>query len=120
MRRKTPPTPLAARHAPTRGAARALDPARVAPLLPTAASIALALTSLACSTPTLEVIADPATKSVTAPAPAPSPAPSPSASQTPFVEPEPHELDGDIAVVKPVVKPTPVPATTKPRPKSSE
>lgn len=103
MRRKTSPHPLA-----PRGASRPLRPAAVAFVfkgLPTVACLA----ALGCSTPTLEVIAaDPVTtKAVSAPAPAPS------ASATPYIEPDPHDIDGDIAVVMPA----PVPSAKKVAPK---
>lgn len=95
MRRKSPPASLP-RH---QGAVRALRP------VTTASAIAIALGSVACSTPTLDVIAaDPTTKSAIAPVPAAS------ASTAPYLEPEPHEVEGKIADVKP----PPVPSGKKP------
>jgi len=96
MRRKTSPAPFQRHH----GRVRALLPARSGSLLPTAASIALALMS-GCSTPTLDVIAaDPVTTKAS-PLPAPSPSPTPSA--VPYIDPEPYELEGKIPNVKPTV-----------------
>jgi hypothetical protein len=94
MRRKTSASTLARRS----GAPRSLGPAsrRGAALLPTAASLAVALASFGCSTPTLDaIVADPVNKTVSAPAPSPAPSP------TPYLEPDPHELDGDVVSVKP-------------------
>jgi hypothetical protein len=110
MRRKTSASVLARRE----GEQRSLRPARVQSLfLPTAASIAVALASMACSTPTLDVIAaDPANKAMSAPPPAPAPSPSPSVA--PYIEPDPHDIDGDVAFVKPVASPKKTPAKAHP------
>jgi hypothetical protein len=95
MRRKTSASTLARRS----GAPRSLCPAsrRGAAFLPTAASLAVALASFGCSTPTLDaIVADPVKNTVSAP-----PAPSPTPSAVPYLDPDPHELDGDVVSVKP-------------------
>jgi hypothetical protein len=101
MRRKTSPIALARRSGPP----RALRPALMASLLPTAASIAMAL---GCSTPTLDaIVADPATRSLNTAAPTASAAPSPSPS--PYIDPMPYDLEG----LAPTVKVPPAPSKKK-------
>jgi len=100
MRRKLPARALA-----RPSCARPLRPVLTASVLPTAAALAVLLAG--CSTPTFETVAaDPVTAKKTAPLPAPTP----SASVTPYIEPEPGDVDGEM----PYVKPTPVPSGKKP------
>ncbi len=107
MRRKLSPLVLARRQ----GDPRSLTPARAGSLLPTAAAIAIAVASIGCSAPTLDVIAaDPATKPASAPAPSPAPSP------TPYLEPDPHDIDGDVAYVKPAPVASTKKVVSKPHP----
>lgn len=94
MRRKSSPSPLARRE----GATRPLRPARASSLLPTAAAVAMALAGLACSTATVNAIGpDPVPT-----APSPSVSTSSSASTTPYLTPDPHEVEGGLGVVMPM------------------
>jgi hypothetical protein len=104
MRRKLPPQQPFARSATTRPLSAALARSR----LPTAAALALALSSLGCASRSEEVSADPA--AVRAPLVVPSAAPSTSASPgLNVIDPEPHALPGEAAIVAPVA---PVASTT--------
>lgn len=98
MRRKFPPQPLAR---PT--ATRPLSSARSASRLPTAAALAIALASLGCGQRGEDVTADPVAVK-TAPVSVPTPT-APSASAGPglnAIDPEPHALAGEPAIVAPV------------------
>lgn len=107
MRKKPIPSPIET--ARGRGLARPLAPASVTSALPTAAALALALAAFGCSMPMEDGLRPDPVMMKKAPPP-----PAPSASTTApalNIEPDPHELDGDVAVVKP--KPVPS-ATVKP------
>ncbi|MBI2389736.1 MAG: hypothetical protein HYV09_09080 [Deltaproteobacteria bacterium] len=93
MRRKTSPSPI------LRGSSRPLRPAHATSVLPTAAAIALALAELGCSTKTVDAIA--ADPQVVAKPVKATPAPSASPALTPYLPPDPHDVDGEVAFVKP-------------------
>lgn len=96
MRRKLQPAPLTGT-----AIARPLRPVRIGSFLPTAAAVALSLAALGCSGAISDGVGpDP----VTAPKrsqPEPAPAPSTSTSTAPHIAPEPHQLDGETAMVRP-------------------
>lgn len=104
MRRKHSPSPL-----PGLGrtaASRPLAPARVSPLLPSAAALALALAAAGCSAP-LPLSGDPIGPDPVHVKPAP-PVPSASASPSasaPALDPDPHPIEGGISIVKPATPP---------------
>jgi len=97
MRRKVPPQPLARPTTTT----RALSPARSASRLPTAAALAIALAALGCGQRGEVVSADPVAVKTPLPV-ATSAAPSASAPGLNAIDPEPHELPGEPAIVAPV------------------
>lgn len=111
MRRKPIPSPL---ERPSR--VRPLVPAKGTSRLPTAAALAVALAAFGCSIPMEDGLRpDPVMKKAAPAAPAPSPSASPGLNN---LEPDPHELDGDVAMVKPAPIPKPVlkPYTPGPSP----
>jgi hypothetical protein len=109
MRKKPIPSPIET--ARERGIARPLSPARVSSCLPTAAALALMLAGFGCSMPIDDGVRPDPVNPSTIKKQSPAPSASPSA-----IQPDPHELDGDVAVVKPVPVPTVKPYVPGPKP----
>ncbi len=106
MRRKLPPSPL-----PRSTVVRPLSAAFSGSRLPTVAALAVALSSLGCASRGDEVQPDPIATKAPLVVPSATAAPTSSGPGLNVIDPEPHELAGEIAIVTP---PLPT-ASSKPK-----